>query len=320
MIDSLIESHKHTHTFTHTGKLVKLYEQTNVYDFHKTSIDNILHISRPYPLLITAGKDDNMIYLWDISHSHQRCRKIGSIKHMDKNKVFIDNLVKSMSKAQKSKYYCSKSNSSSTNSSALAAITAICDVPHTPHICVCSADCAVTVYEMYTNEACGKITSLTEVPTCIVAFPQILDSAAPNGGSRGISYLLITYSPSHAIGPSEHDVTSAKTAAWIAFGDAVGYVRILKLDPEFSPPNDTGGKSRYLKYFEQALASSTSYSQRKVHGDWIHKIMYLAEINSLATTSSDGKVCLIDFDVKDHDGVYFEGHLISGNVNTLFNH
>ena len=72
---------------------------------------------------------------------------------------------------------------------------------------------------------------------------------------------------------------------WIAFGDAVGYIRILKLDPEFSPPNDTGGKSRYTKYFEQALTSASSYSQRKAHSDWIHRIMYISEINCLVTHS-----------------------------------
>jgi len=78
---------------------VKLYEQTNIYDFHKTSIDNLLYITKPFPLLITAAKDDNMLHLWDLSHGHSlTCRKVASIKHVDKNKVFIDNLVKSMGK------------------------------------------------------------------------------------------------------------------------------------------------------------------------------------------------------------------------------
>ena len=179
------------------GKLVKLYEQANIYDFHKTSIDNLLYITKPFPLLITAARDDNMLHLWDLSHGHQRCRKVASIKHVDKSKVFIDNLVKSMGKAQRSNYYCSKSSSTATNSAAVAAITAVCDIPHTPHICVCSADCAVTLYEMFTNEPCGKITDLKEVPTCIVAFPQIIEDSAVSGGTHSRTHSL-TYLLTHS--------------------------------------------------------------------------------------------------------------------------
>ncbi len=131
---------------------------------HRDFIDCLVFVKKPCPMLITGGRDGR-ISLWDPNE----LTIIKGVEHRDNNSVYREELYKSMDTLLKAQ--CAKFGSSAASDrrkkervsflcalleskillrvdGVQIAITAMCPLLNSGLLCVGSADCCVTIYEL----------------------------------------------------------------------------------------------------------------------------------------------------------------------------
>eukprot|EP01039_Chlorochromonas_danica_P001258 gene1258-1371_t len=137
---------------------------------HRDAIDCLVHVKRPCPMIITGGRD-GQLSLWDPETLHL----IKTIDHRDKNSIYMEELNKQMNtmmKAQTKRLLEHAPNAKP----AKVAITAICPMFQWGMLCVGSADCSMTLYELGNQDVCGRYTAMEFIPTAIECFQRHSDS------------------------------------------------------------------------------------------------------------------------------------------------
>jgi hypothetical protein len=117
------------------------------------------------------------------------------------------------------------------------AITAMCPLLSTGMLCVGSADCCLTVYELANQDVCGRITSFDSIPTAIECFA--LTDEASEGGSSG--------------GGGEKEGGRAEFKSFIAIGDSKGWFHLIELHNEFGNSTEVGMKKKNQLLFAQSV-------------------------------------------------------------------
>lgn len=218
---------------------------------HKDMIEFMTLVLKPFPIIVTCCKD-NQIHLWNYSD----LKLLAVIRHVDKNAVFLEGVLGSMTSEHKALGSKIRRKTKDTN-----AVTAIAALPLSSHIAVASADCAITVYDIATQEVTGRLTTLSEVPTSIECFASI-------------------------------SKTNEVLAQYICFGNAKGQVTSIELDGEFGLSQDGGAKKRNQVLFEKAVSTESRIFSKQLHKDWITDMKYVADIDKLVVASMDCSVTL----------------------------
>ena len=242
---------------------------------HREMIEHLCFTSKPYPMLISADRV-GQISMWNPTD----LRFIAHIHHEDKNKVFLDNMTKSMSTAQKAVIckYGAKLNVTKNN----VMITALATTPASGHLCVGSVDCSVTVYDLATLEVNGRMTSLTDIPTAIEVFSIESD---------------------HRFDEGRHTLNTT----YMAIGDSQGYLHVVELltDNHHGIAQDAVVlKKKNHNVMSKAVDTLNSM---KAHEKWITSVKYLDDLHQIVTSSIDGKINFMDW-TKRTAVRTFDGH------------
>ena len=234
-----------------TLKMEQEFDSAN----HRDMIDFLQYNAKPFPVLVSAGRD-GQIMIWSQSDLNQ----IGCIQHLDKNTLFLSTLQKSMSIEQKAMVAKSVNRNPMHMSKKVNLITALALMPLSGHICVSSGDSCVSIYEVTGQEQCGRITSLTQLPTALEAF-LIVDK----------------------IRDTENQC--------LAIGDAKGSLHLVTLNQAFGVSTDGGVRKRNQAYLSQAVEKMRTL---RIHSDWISALLYITDLNRLAIGSQDGNVTFVN--------------------------
>lgn len=227
---------------------------------HKTMIDFLCFTSKPFYMCISASRD-GQIYLWNANASN--LSKVASINHQDKNSVYKEQLLAHLPVTEKAHVIARGSRNINKD----IWITCLCTMPDcSPHLCVGSVDNSLTVYELGTQDVCGRITELKDFPTAVTSFSLLQRTM---GGTK---YVSVQY---------------------IAFGDNKGRVCMLCLGADFGHISDGGSKKRDQGIFQAAIESKDGLQMCKAHDDWVTHMLYVPDINALVTSSSDGTIRLL---------------------------
>eukprot|EP01038_Epipyxis_sp_PR26KG_P010466 gene10466-14060_t len=256
------------------SRLIMDKQQSNQDEMHTELVDCINYAGKPWNMIISGGRD-GQILLWD----QNDLRLIKNVTHKDKNTVFKEEQHKSrqLIKGQVRLPVSTKTQKSHKNN----AITAMYTMIHSGLLCIGSADCSLTIYELGTQDVCGRFTELGNVPTCL-------------------DYFVLK-------NPSGYNIESLNQQ-YLAIGDARGYLHLIRLHPEFGASTEVGMKKKNQILFTQS--TQNHYSKVSIHNDWITKIRYISELNSLVTSSTDGSIHFVDV-AKRTITKTFTGHINS---------
>ncbi|CAM9427757.1 unnamed protein product, partial [Ectocarpus fasciculatus] len=214
---------------------------------HRDMIEHLAFAMKPVPMIVTGCKDGS-ISLWN----YHDLTFIGS--------VAVGRL-------------------SSSNPVDGVCITAMNTLSTTGHLCVASADCSLSIYDLATQEICGRLNNTTEMITAIQAFQSM-------------------------------DKRMEVPVPYIVCGDSVGYFSVIKIDYEFGASTDGGQKKKNQQIMEKTLNSGLT--RIKIHDQWITKLFFLSEVDQIISASMDGKVKFINLEKM---AVYkeFNGHNNTGS-------
>ena len=241
---------------------------------HRDMIEHLSFSMKPYPMIVT-GCRDGTISIWnaaDLSYN-------GSISHHDKNSLMVSSMVRSISTAQKAAMKMAVGKLSSNSPADGVYITAMTALSSSGHLCVASADCSLSVYDLFTHELSGRLNNTTEIVTAIEAF-QILDKRAD------------------------------MPASFIINGDCLGYISVIELGNEFAASSDGGQKKRNQQVLGKVL--NRGLHRVKLHDNWVSKLHYLCELGQLLSASLDGKIKFVNID-KMEVTREFKGHNLTGS-------
>jgi hypothetical protein len=115
------------------------------------------------------------------------------------------------------------------------AITAMTCMLNWGLLCVGSADCCLTVYELANQDVCGRVTDFQHIPTALCCFQRVnpaamesqTDSASGSQGGELIGYLAV--------------------------GDSNGMLHLVKLHNEFGGSAEVGSKKKNQLLFAQSV-------------------------------------------------------------------
>jgi len=253
-----------TQTNIFTLKMEQEFNSTN----HRDMIDMICFSAKPIPILATAARD-GQIFIWnqpDLKH-------IGTVSHIDKSRVFLNGLMSSMNIHQRAMVAKSAVNNPVPSSKKAILVTSLAVMPQSGHICVSSGDCCVALYELSTQEICGRISSFTEIPTTLEAFVIV-------------------------------DKIRDTINQYLAIGDSKGYLHLVAFDKEFGVSVDAGSKKKNQQLMKVAVDNMTN---AKVHKEWITSMVFVTELNRLVIGSLDGTVSLVNVQNVAVDRVFEQG-------------
>eukprot|EP01035_Chromulina_nebulosa_P023791 gene23791-30858_t len=306
--------------------------------YHRDNIDCLVYVHKPCSMIVSGGRD-GLIGLWDT----QELRLIKLIDYKDKNLVFQDELVSNMTSEMKA--LCIK-NASSVAGAAMFAkapditptydkksrltntvpITALCSIVNSGLLCVGTADCCVSIYEIGTQELCGRFTNLNCIPTSIEYFriPEreggfvVTTNPSSSGehtGNISNNKNSLTHKQVDApVGNTAYigDSSSSYSAPnkYLAIGDSNGTIHFIGLHPEFGTSTELGSKKKNQILFAESL--QRNYSKMAVHVGWITEMRFISETCNLISAGVDGKVYFINMRLRDGEkiavGKAFNGH------------
>jgi hypothetical protein len=234
-IDFLISSEAGTilaHAL-HATKLKKNVEQMDdPRSVHRDMIDHMCYSNNPMPVLVTGGRDGK-VQLWDPDELGLIC----SIGHEDKNSVYLGELMQGMTSTQRAS--CMKSSRPKDLVEKMA-VTAMCVLPKSGHLCIGSADAAIAVYDLGTQEAIGRVTSLKEVPSALITFCH-----------QSSMYDSMTVEELE-----HHPPWLRKQDHVIAVGGSEGGLYMYRISPEFGTFSDAGAKKKNEVLMKEGLKVS----------------------------------------------------------------
>ena len=114
------------------------------------------------------------------------------------------------------------------------AITAMLSLLNWGLLCVGSADCSVTVYELANQEVCGRITDIQHIPTAIECFQR--------------SHPIMIEAMDGTMHQQGEEISST-----LAIGDSSGLVHLVKLHPEFGGSAEVGSKKKNQLLFAESI-------------------------------------------------------------------
>lgn len=247
-----------------TLKLEQEFHETN----HRDLIDFICFSAKPIPVLATAGRD-GQILIWNQSDF----KRIGAITHYDKSEVFFSNMMSKLTIHQKAMIIKNSSHNPVTTNKRNVLITSLAMMPLSGHICVSSGDCCVSLYDLSSQEICGRITTLTHIPTTLETFMIV-------------------------------DKIKEVCNQYLVIGDSKGKIFLIQFDAEFGTSLDAGSKKKNQLLMIDAVKNMTSAVP---HRDWITSMIYVSDLNRLIIGSMDGTVSLFNHQNMMVDRV-FHGH------------
>jgi hypothetical protein len=136
------------------------------------------------------------------------------------------------------------------------AITAMSCLLNWGLLCVGSADCAVTVYELANQEVCGRITHFEHIPTAIDCFQRSTSSLSdPITVNAAVSN---NAGPNGTDGQTVANVASIleETTNFLSIADSSGKVHLVKLHPEFGGSSEVGSKKKNQVLFAESIKVS----------------------------------------------------------------
>lgn len=240
---------------------------------HRDMIEHLAFSMKPLPMVVTGCKDGS-ISLW----SYNDLTYVGSVAHYDKSSIMMSSMIRNIDTAQKAAVKVAVGRLSRSSPSEGVCITALSALSTTGHLCVASADCSLAVYDLATQESCGRLNNTVEMLTSLAAF-QAMDKRMD---------VLVPY---------------------IVTGDCLGYISVIKIDHEFKLSADGGQKKKNQLIMEKALIVGLNRSS--LHADWITKLFFLPELEQVISSSMDGTIKFINLDKMT---VYreFRGHNATG--------
>lgn len=240
---------------------------------HRDLVEHLVFSMRPVPMIISGCKDGT-ISMWNYSD----LSFMGSVFHHDKSSIMVSSMIKSISTAQKAAMKVAVGKLSASSPAGGVCITAMASLSSTGHLCVASADCSMAVYDLATQELCGRLHNTVEMVTSLTAF-QVIDKRLD---------VLVPY---------------------IITGDLLGRISAIKLDPEFCASSDGGQKKKNQLIMEKAL--DVGLNRIKMHSDSITKLVFLPELEQIISASMDGKIKFINLEKMT---IYreFNGHTTTG--------
>jgi len=311
---------------TYISRLVPyLQQEDDVGVVHRDCIDCLLYLRKPCHMLVTGGRD-GQLSLWD----PESLELLANIAHQPKTTVYKEELDKSMDKLMKIHttramhnlgLITSEGDSSRSNQ---LAITALCPILNTGYLCVGSADCCITIYDMTTQDVVGRITTLENIPTAAECFQvqevvfvegdasnnttinsmnspmnnsndstlNNLASQSSDSVSNNINPPVTTNANNNGNNTTRVSIQQGEIATYLVVGDSKGYLHIIKLHPEFGISTEVGLKKKNQNLFIHSITHN--YRIIKAHDDWITQISYIEDINALITGSVDGVLHFID--------------------------
>eukprot|EP00981_Chlorochromonas_danica_P012724 scaffold5350_cov178-Ochromonas_danica.AAC.2 len=125
---------------------------------------------------------------------------------------------------------------------AKVAITAICPMFQWGMLCVGSADCSMTLYELGNQDVCGRYTAMEFIPTAIECFQRHSKAFLTEDTARSTTNPTTTTTTTSGVGSGSsgsgagagggvHSVD--RINAFITIGDSKGHLHIIMLDEEF---------------------------------------------------------------------------------------
>jgi WD40 repeat protein len=225
---------------------------------HRDLIEHLAFSMRPVPMIITGCKDGS-ISMWNYSDLSY----IGSIAHHDKNSIMLSSMVKTIPTAQKAAMKVANGKLSAAAPMDGVCLTSMAALSATGHLCVASADCSFAVYDLGTQEGCGRVNSTGEMLTAMAAF-QSLDKRLE---------VMVPY---------------------IITGDRMGYISVIKIDHEFCSSSDAGQKKKAQYLMSKALGAGLD--RVRLHTDSVTKLIFLPDMEQIVSASMDGKIKFINME------------------------
>lgn len=239
---------------------------------HRDMIEHVAYSARPYPMVVTGCRDGS-ISLWnatDLSY-------ITKIMHMDKNTRLITSMVKNITAEQRGAMVARVGRLKSAEEGAVM-LTSFACISATGHLCVGSADCSMTVYDLMNQEMCGRLDSRKELISSL---------------SAGLTY----------------DKRIDERIPYILMGGFEGTLSIIRLNEKFGQNTEGGAKKRNQILLDQAFKSNIVTLE--VHKDSLTQVMLVSELDQYIASSLDGRVSLTSIDNHTRRK-YFSGHTIMG--------
>jgi WD40 repeat protein len=239
---------------------------------HRDMIEHIAYSARPYPIVVTGCRDGS-ISLWnaaDLSY-------ITKILHVDKNTRLIASMVKNLPADQRGAMVAKVGKLKSVSDGAVM-LTSFACISATGHLCVGSADFAMTVYDLMNQEICGRLDTRKELITSLQA---------------GLAY----------------DKRIDEQVPYILMGGFGGTLSIIKINEKFGLNSEGGAKKRNQILLDQAFKSNIT--SLDIHKDTITQVMLVLELDQYIASSMDGRVSLTSID-NHNRRKYFSGHAIMG--------
>jgi WD40 repeat protein len=236
---------------------------------HKELINVLCYCRKPFPMFASYA-EDGKILLWHSTDLHY----LGSITHYDKSMVLNEELLRNLTVDQKT--YVTKTSKAKINSSTKRVVCVISMVamPLSGHLCVSSADSTIAMYDLASQELCGRITTIPDTPTCMTAF-SIYEKA--------------------------HDVKNQ----YLCIGDEVGYIYFVMFDAEFGMSSDAGAKKKNIQLFQNAL---TNMKRMRAQREGVTVLVYASELNQLIVAGVDGYIKFVNVSKKEINKSFHAHH------------
>jgi WD40 repeat protein len=209
--------------------------------------------------MYSSGCRDGSISLWHVGDLSY----IGNIVHHDKSTLMVSSMVKSMSTYEKAAMKMAVGRLGSSSPETGVMITAMTVLSSSGHLCVASADCSMSVYDLATQEVVARLNNLTDMITSMCAFllwDRHLEAFVPH----------------------------------IVMGDVTGHIYFLKLNPEFGASSDGGVKKRNQILLEKAF--SDNIKRIKFHDSSVTRLSFIIDLGHMISSSMDGKIIFINLD------------------------
>jgi hypothetical protein len=154
------------------------------------------------------------------------------------------------------------------------AITALCPILNTGFICVGSADCCITIYDLNSQDVLGRITTLEHFPTAAECFevqePVLREAEVnPNNNNNNnngnhtdttgdntttnATTTDTTNTQSNGNNGVRYSIEVQEIVTYLVFGDSKGNLHFLKLHPEFGISSEIGLKKKNQMLFQQSV-------------------------------------------------------------------